>query len=195
MRSATSYALVLLLFPLTGCTGETLPVPTADLALRPPDLAHRDLANPECHQLTECACGDRSDCQRVVETCYCPPCGNPPPLCGCAGGRYFGCAPAASKCPPVECRPPQPPTGPDPAGCFRCVPPASCEDARAAILGNCRFSPDYLSGLDCLKNSSCVVDCMNQLLVTCKDVGCGFCASCFCDGNNPFHACVTACQR
>ena len=71
----------------------------------------------------------------------------------------------------------------------------TCEEARAAIKTNCHYSEDYLAGLTCTKNPSCVLGCMAKLLGACKDVGCGFCSTCDCAGGSPFETCVGNCQK
>lgn len=70
--------------------------------------------------------------------------------------------------------------------------PLTCDAARARLVAQCGFGEQWLAGLSCSRNPTCVLACFD-LVKRCDDVGCAFCATCDCAGTTPFARCVLAC--
>ena len=87
----------------------------------PVDASVDENATP-CPELDECACLQRSDCQVVSESCWCPFPKCADGACICGGGRFWGCAPVENHCPrTVDCKGDAGPTGADDRACFSCL--------------------------------------------------------------------------
>jgi hypothetical protein len=199
-RARMDYRLVLVLLATAlGCNRSALTAGSpsdgsvpADAA--PPDAAPPDASPPSsCAGLSECDCYRAAGCEVRAEACWCPfPECDPNGACVCGGGKFIGCVPAGAMCPQISCGLVGT-ASPDTRGCLQCDAPPDCNTARARLQTNCNFAAEYIAGLSCAKNPSCVAECLDAL-ERCEDVTCDFCSTCDCGGQTTsFTQCYAAC--